>query len=62
MDAKAYSIKLASYTEGKGTFLMRFFSYQEVDHKYIAKSHQSGPLNIRRYLLGKSNAINKTLN
>ncbi|KNF07646.1 tetracycline resistance protein TetP [Gottschalkia purinilytica] len=58
-NSKDYKLKIASYTEGKGMFLTKFFGYKEVPFE-LAKTRQKttyDPLNKKEYLLHKLNAI-----
>lgn len=58
-NSKEYKLKIASYTEGKGMFLTRFFGYKEVPFE-LAKTRQKttyDPLNKKEYILHKLNAI-----
>lgn len=58
-NSKDYKLKIASYTEGKGIFLTKFFGYKEVPFE-LAKTRQKktyDPLNKKEYLLHKLNAI-----
>ena len=58
-NSKEYKLKIASYTEGKGMFLTKFFGYKKVPFEF-AKTRQKStydPLNKKEYLLHKLNAI-----
>jgi ribosomal protection tetracycline resistance protein len=57
--SKDYTVKLASYTEGKGVLMMRFARYDDVSDECIGERAKKlmNPLNTRKYLLEKSNAI-----
>ena len=58
-NSKEYKLKIASYTEGKGMFLTKFFGYKKVPFEF-AKTRQKSTydtLNKKEYLLHKLNAI-----
>ncbi|EJE7234120.1 tetracycline resistance ribosomal protection protein [Clostridium botulinum] len=58
-NSKEYKMKIASYTEGKGMFMTKFYGYKGVPLK-LAKTRQKlvyNPLNKKEYLLHKLNAI-----
>lgn len=58
-NSKEYKMKIASYTEGKGMFMTKFYGYKEVPLE-LAKIRQKlvyDPLNKKEYLLHKLNAI-----
>jgi len=57
--SKNYSIKLASFTEGKGIFYTKFYGYIDLPEDVIKNKSKYGldPLNKRKYLLQKSSAI-----
>ncbi|MDT8717479.1 tetracycline resistance ribosomal protection protein [Clostridium sp. 19966] len=58
-NSKQYNLKIASYTEGKGMFLTRFFGYKELPEGLAKTREKTGydPLNKKEYLLHKLNAI-----
>ena len=58
-NSKEYKMKIASYTEGRGMFVTKFYGYKEVSAGF-AKARQKttyDPLNKKEYLLHKLNAI-----
>ena len=58
-ESKEYKIKIASYTEGKGMFITKFYGYKAVPYE-LGKSRKKtnyDPLNKKEYLLHKLNAI-----
>ncbi|NOW05277.1 tetracycline resistance ribosomal protection protein [Clostridium beijerinckii] len=58
-NSKEYKMKIASYTEGKGMFVTKFYGYKEVPAEF-AKTRQKttyDPLNKKEYLLHKLNTI-----
>jgi ribosomal protection tetracycline resistance protein len=58
-NSKEYNMKIASYTEGKGMFMTKFYGYEEVPLELAKIREKSGydPLNKKEYLLHKLNAI-----
>lgn len=58
-NSKEYNMKIASYTEGKGMFMTKFYGYKEVPLELAKIRERSGynPLNKKEYLLHKLNAI-----
>ncbi|MFT8340606.1 tetracycline resistance ribosomal protection protein [Clostridium beijerinckii] len=58
-NSKEYKMKIASYTEGKGMFMTKFYGHKEVPAEF-AKTRQKttyDPLNKKEYLLHKLNTI-----
>jgi ribosomal protection tetracycline resistance protein len=58
-NSKEYKLKIAAYTEGKGTFITKFYGYKEVPFE-LAKTREKttwDPLNKKEYLLYKLNVI-----
>jgi ribosomal protection tetracycline resistance protein len=58
-NSKEYNMKIASYTEGKGMFMTKFYGYKEVPLELAKIRERSGydPLNKKEYLLHKLNTI-----
>lgn len=58
-NSKEYNMKIASYTEGKGMFMTKFYGYKEIPLELAKIREKSGchPLNKKEYLLHKLNAI-----
>lgn len=58
-NSKKYKLKIASYTEGKGMFVTKFYGYQntEFESYKVRKKTTYDPLNKKEYLLHKLNAI-----
>ncbi len=52
-------MKIASYTEGKGMFVTKFYGYKEVSAEFskARKKTTYNPLNKKEYLLHKLNTI-----
>ncbi len=58
-NSKEYKMKIASYTQGKGMFITKFYGYKEVpaDFKKARQKTTYDPLNKKEYLLHKLNTI-----
>lgn len=58
-NSKEYKMKIASYTEGKGMFITKFYGYREVPAEFAKarKKTTYDPLNKKKYLLHKLNTI-----
>ena len=59
--SNSYQIKVASYTEGKGIFLTKFYGYNttEFEERKICKRSVINPLNKKEYIMHKLNAVRK---
>ena len=58
-NSKEYKMKIASYTEGRGMFVTKFYGYKEASAEFskARKKTTYDPLNKKEYLLHKLNAI-----
>lgn len=58
-NSKEYKMKIASYTEGKGMFVTKFYGYKEVPAEFSKARIKTtyDPLNKKEYLLHKLNTI-----
>ncbi|AGF55644.1 ribosomal protection tetracycline resistance protein [Clostridium saccharoperbutylacetonicum] len=58
-NSKEYKMKIASYTQGKGMFVTKFYGYNEVPAEFGKVNPRTtyDPLNKKEYLLHKLNAI-----
>lgn len=57
--SKSYQIKIASYTEGKGIFITKFYGYKDTqfEERKICKRSIISPLNKKEYIMHKLNAV-----
>lgn len=58
-NSKEYSMRIASYTEGKGMFMTKLYGYKEIPEELVKTREKLyyDPLNKKEYLLHKLNTI-----
>lgn len=58
-NSKEYKMKIASYTQGKGMFVTKFYGYKEIPTEFGKVNQRTtyDPLNKKEYLLHKLNTI-----
>lgn len=57
--SRGYNLQVASYTEGKGMFVTKFYGFQEIPFKFgqTREKHKIDPLNKKMYIMYKRNVI-----